>query len=340
MFDLEDFPLLDAWKKWLLILKWNVFVGFCLYLHTPQPCMQIKQQPSKIPLGWAKQAPRTALHSFRNALGENTNDKYLSCLKKPGKVIIIIYTEKKFETGMWLIWEKELGGDLLLWIKCPQNCKTSVKETWGISRGCIHLVNWKQRTPNCSGRSCIWRQHRGTLGVSTQATRATLGDSSKDRRGIRSSPLMGLTHQTLLTSTNEWNLRFSHGLNLSGEANLKSERASGLQLPSISQSPADSLQQPGCLWAVREWVVGRGKEERGGEPGILCSTHPWAPSSNVPCEWAHCVTASDCSWTGRWGRGPSLSPLGYRPPRNPGWNGESCKQWHTAFPKWSGHHLK
>lgn len=164
--------------------------------------------------------------------------------------------------------------------------------------------------------------------------------AARTRRGIRSSPLMGLTHQTLLTSTNEWNLRFSHGLNLSGEANLKSERASGLQLPSISQSPADSLQQPGCLWAVRERAVGRGKEERGGEPGILCSTHPWAPSSNVPCEWAHCVTASDCSWTGRWGRGPSLSPLGYRPPRNPGWNGESCKQWHTAFPKWSGHHLK
>lgn len=157
MFDLEDFPLLDAWMKRLLILKWNVLKWDSAYAfaHRVHVC-KVNQQSSEIPLGCGKRQQQEKLCSALEMYWEKMKMTNIWVVLKKAKRITIVTHRGKSGAGMGLVWKQKLGLVLLLWIKCPPNWKTSVKETC-ISQGCIHLANLKKTSPqtNLSHSNCF-----------------------------------------------------------------------------------------------------------------------------------------------------------------------------------------
>lgn len=102
----------------------------------------------------------------------------------------------------------------------------------------------KAKRPSWSGSKCIWRDS------ATEEARVSTGQVShtvgQHWRVIRSSSLMGLTHQTLLTSTSEWNLR-SHMESISQVKPALNERGTRASAASRSWSPADSSNSLECI---------------------------------------------------------------------------------------------
>lgn len=77
---------------------------------------------------------------------------------------------------------------------------------------CLHrYFSWWAYTPHM--KDVLWE------GTAVPTNRMGVNRCWKEKQIF--TFLMSLTHQTLLTSRNEWDLRFSHGINLLGVSQLK-----------------------------------------------------------------------------------------------------------------------
>lgn len=120
-------------------------------------------------------------------------------LKKPRKVITIIHIVEKSGTEMWLIWKKKLQNISKRNTRYFPRMQSPSKFKPNKPKVIWQSVHLKVRCPQ---RHLSQWAHR--------PQEPLCGTAARTRRGIRSSPPVGLAHQTLLTSTNEWNLRFPH----------------------------------------------------------------------------------------------------------------------------------
>lgn len=104
MFDLEDFPLLDAWMKWLLILKWNVLKWDSAYafMHHVHVC-KVNQQSPEIPLGCGKRQQHSEKY------WEKIKMTHIWVILKKAKKIIILIHKRKIWDRNGISMETEIG---------------------------------------------------------------------------------------------------------------------------------------------------------------------------------------------------------------------------------------
>lgn len=130
-------------------------------------------------------------------------------------------------------------------------------------------------------------------------------------RAIRSASLMALTHQTLLTSTKEWNLRSRMESISQVKPTLNGRGYQGSSCLHV----LEPCSQPPTAWLCEQRENSHSRRGEGQSHGPV---HKACPGTEQQCA----LGATLCDWhrvqlNWEWGPGPSLYSLGYTTPGAP-----------------------